>query len=186
MDTKPRISVIAAMGRDRTIGKDNKIPWDIPADMAYLRETTKGKPLVMGRSTYESVHGYRNTDPKKERAMPQRFNVMVTRDADYFGKSIPEGVALATTPQSGLQTAFEYAVRNNIDEIFVFGGESIYKALLGKADRLYLTVINKDYEGDSFFPEFDKDEWKLCSNIPHEEKDDKPSFSFQVFDRIKP
>lgn len=182
----PRISAIAAMGSDGTIGKDNKIPWDIPEDMAFLRETTRGKPLIMGRSTYESVHGYRHTDPKSERAMPGRFNVLVTGDRNYFNGSVPDGVGLAASPQSGLQMAFDYAVRENIDEIFVFGGATIYQALMDRVERLYLTVIDRDYHGDSFFPEFNKDEWKLASNVRHDENNGRPSFSFRIYDRIRP
>lgn len=178
---KPVISAIAAMGSDRTIGKDNKIPWDIPEDMQYLRETTLGKPLVMGRSTYESVCTYRGVNPKQERAMPGRFNVLVTRDMGYFGQHpIPQGVGLATTPEDGLRRAFDYAVQEGLDEIFVFGGAQIYAALLDKCDRLYLTEIDEAYNGDSFFPDFDRTQW---TRVKH---DQRQGFAFNVYDRIKP
>lgn len=173
--------MIAAMGSDRTIGKDNKIPWDIPEDMAYLRETTKGKPLIMGRSTYESVHGYRGTNPKTERAMPGRFNVLVTRDSGYFGQlPCPDGVGLATTPENGLKRAFDYAVQEGLDEIFIFGGAQIYSALLPQAQRLYLTEIEQAFNGDSFFPDFDRSEWTRTTN------DQRNGFAFNIYQKINP
>lgn len=174
---KPMISMIAAMGRDRTIGKDNKIPWDIPEDMAYLRETTSGKPLIMGRATYESVCGYRNVDPKKNRAMPGRYNVLVTRNGDYFGSECPEGVDIAITPKDGLHKAFQYASEAKISEIFVFGGAEIYKELISNVERLYLTEIDEIYEGDAFFPDFDRDEWIRTYH------DQRSGFAFNVYDR---
>lgn len=177
----PIISIIAAMGSDRTIGKDNKIPWDIPEDMMYLRETTRGKPVIMGRSTYESIAAYRGTNPKEQRAMPARFNVLVTSDAGYFGQSpMPEGVGLATTPEDGLRRAFDYAVQEKIDEIFVFGGATIYEALLDKTDRIYLTEIETAFHGDTFFPDFDTSRW---NRVKH---DQRQGFAFNIYEKIKP
>lgn len=176
--TKPMISLIAAMSKNRVIGNKNKIPWNIPEDMAYLRETTRGKPLIMGRATYESIANYRQIDPKKQRAMPGRFNVLVTRDMGYFGADqIPNGVGLATNPADALSRAFDFAVQENIDEIFIFGGAQIYKELLNKAQRLYLTEIDKNYDGDSFFPEIQNDAWAQISS------DKRDGFAFNIYDR---
>lgn len=174
---KPIISMIAAMGSDHTIGKNNKIPWDIPEDLTYLRNTTNGKPLIMGRATYESVCAYRGIDPKTNRAMPNRYNVMVSRDGDYFGGTIPEGVAITTSPQEGLTAAYEYAVSEGIPEIFVFGGATIYKALLPYAQRLYLTEVEQAYRGDTYFPEFLRDDW---NTIKHDQRN---GFAFNVYER---
>lgn len=175
---KPLISLIAAMAKNRVIGHNNRIPWNIPEDMQYLRETTRGKPLIMGRATYESITEYRNIDPKTERPMPGRFNVLVTRNPDYFGTNgLPSGVGLSTSSQDGLAQAFDYAKQKNIDEIFIFGGAQIYKDLLPNAERLYLTEIDVDHEGDSFFPEFSDDEWTLTSS------DQRDGFAFNVYDR---
>ena len=174
----PRISLIAAMSKNRVIGNGNKLPWDIPEDTDYLRATTRGKPLVMGRATYESICAYRGVNPKEHRAMPDRLNVIVTRDMGYFGQNpMPDGVRLATTPQDGLSRAFDYAVQEKIDEIFIFGGAQIYKALLAKTQRMYLTEINAYYEGDSYFPDFDRNEWKRVKN------DKRDGFAFNVYDR---
>lgn len=175
--TKPMISLIAAMSKNRVIGHHNKIPWDIPEDMAYLREKTRGKPLVMGRATYESICAYRDVDPKLERAMPGRFNVVVTRDMGYFGDALPKDVGLATNPQAGLSCAFDYAQQEKIDEIFIFGGAQIYAELLSETQRLYLTEIDGNYEGDSFFPDFDRREWTLTSS------DKRDGFAFNVYER---
>jgi dihydrofolate reductase len=179
-DIKPIISMIAAMGENHAIGKNGKIPWDIPEDMAYLRRVTNGKPLIMGRATYESVCKYRKIDPKTNAAMPNRFNVMISRDGTYFGDHIPEGAAIATSPQEGLTIAYEYAMHQNIPEIFVFGGAEIYKALLPHTERLYLTEVEQTFQGDAFFPEFNRDNWK---RIKHDQRN---GFAFNIYDRIKP
>ena len=175
---KPTVSMIAAMGSDHTIGKNNKIPWDIPEDMTYLRETTNGKPLIMGRATYESVCAYRGVDPKTNRAMPNRFNVMVSRDGDYFGDAPPEGVAITTSPQEGLNTAYEFAKNAGISEIFIFGGALIYKALLPETKRLYLTEVEQAYRGDAFFPELVRSQWK---RVKHDQRN---GFAFNVYERL--
>lgn len=170
--------MIAAMGSDRTIGKDNRIPWDIPEDMEYLRMVTREKPLVMGRTTYESICKYRNVNPKLNRAMPARFNVMITRDKHYFDDTgVPEGVALAYSPNEGLELAIKTASMMQIPEIFVFGGAEIYNALLPQTERLYLTEIDKAYAGDAFFPEFNRDEWTQIKN------DQRDGFAFNIYDR---
>jgi dihydrofolate reductase len=174
---KPIISMIAAMDADRVIGKDNKIPWDIPEDMEYLRTVTKGKPLVMGRATYESICAIRGIDGQKQRAMPARLNVVVTRNENYFMDGLPEGVLLANSPEQGINAAYDFADANNITEIFVFGGAEIYKQLLPKTERLYLTEIEKSYGGDAFFPDFDRSQWQQIKN------DQRDGFAFNIYDR---
>lgn len=171
--------MIAAMDTNRTIGIQNRIPWDIPEDMDYLRAVTKGKPLIMGRATYESICDIRGVDGQIERAMPARLNVVITRDKNYFAGGTPEGVMIANTPKQGLNLAYDFASANKIGEIFVFGGAEIYKQLLPETERLYLTEIEAAYEGDAFFPEFDKSEWTRIKN------DQRDGFAFNVYDRIK-
>lgn len=182
MTNKPRIAAIAAMGRDRTIGKDNKIPWHIPEDMKYLRETTRGKPLIMGRNTYESIHAMRGTDPQLQCALPARLNIVVTSQTDYM-PAPPAGVVTAPTPEDGLHIALQYAADNHIDEVFVFGGATIYQALLPHVERLYLTVIDQDYNGDSFFPAIDTDAWRITSQKKLPADNNNPLISFIIFDR---
>lgn len=177
---KPIISMIAAMGSDRTIGKDNNIPWDIPEDMEFLRETTRGKPLIMGRTTYESICNIRKIDGKIERAMPGRLNVVITRDCEYFKNGTPDGVMLAISPKQGINLAYDFASNAGMHEIFVFGGAEIYKQLLPDAQRMYLTEIDRDFNGDTFFPEFDKSKWQQIKNDQHD------GFAFNTYDRIKP
>jgi len=170
------ISMIAAMDTDRVIGKDNKIPWDIPEDMEYLRTVTRAKPLIMGRATYESICDIRGVDGQKQRAMPGRLNVVVTRNGDYFSNDAPEGSMLAQSPEKGLKVAYDYAANNNIDEVFVFGGAEIYQQLLPETERLYLTEIEKSYDGDAYFPEFDRSKWQQIKN------DQRDGFAFNVYD----
>jgi len=181
MTDRPRISLIAAMGRDRTIGKDNQIPWHIPEDMKHLRDVTRGKPLIMGRHTYESIHALRGTDPQTTHALPGRLNIVLTSNRNYFRELPPQGVLLAQTPQDGLNAAINYAKQHDIDEIFIFGGETVYRALIDQAERLYLTVIDHNYAGDSFFPEIDEREWHLVSENIIPAKDENPAVSFKIY-----
>jgi len=174
---EPIISMIAAMDADRVIGRDNKIPWDIPEDMDYLRAITQGKPLVMGRATYESICTIRGINGQNQRAMPKRLNVLITRNENYFDIEPPEGVLLSTSPKAGLDAAYDYAATNNILEIFVFGGAEIYKQLLPETQRLYLTEIEKSYGGDAYFPDFNRGEWDQTKN------DQRDGFAFNIYDR---
>ncbi len=174
---KPIISMIAAMDENRVIGKENKIPWDIPEDMEYLRMVTRGKPLIMGRATYESVCDIRGIDGQQKRAMPGRLNVVVTRNENYFMGGLPEGVLLSTSPKQGLNAAYDFASANNIGEIFVFGGAEIYEQLLSETERLYLTEIKQSYGGDAYFPDFDRSEWQQIKN------DHRDGFAFNIYDR---
>jgi dihydrofolate reductase len=169
--------MIAAMDEGRVIGVDNRIPWDILEDMEYLRVVTKGKPLIMGRTTYESICAIRNVNGQVERAMPARLNVVVTRNNDYFKNGAPEGVMMAATPKQGLNIAYDFASNAKIPEIFVFGGAEIYGQLLPDTQRLYLTEIEGKHEGDAFFPEFDKSQWVQIKN------DQRSGFAFNVYDR---
>ena len=184
------------MGSDRTIGIENRIPWDIPEDMQNLRKVTKGCPLIMGRATYESICAIRGIDGQRERAMPGRLNVVVTRNADYFPNGLPKGVMLATTPKQGLNLAYDFASNAEINKIFVFGGTQIYAALMGDVERLYLTEIdhafNGDahfpefdhaFNGDAHFPEFDRGEWVLRQEMSKQSSDANYRYALNVYDR---
>ncbi len=128
------ISMIAAMAKDRVIGKDNDMPWHLPADFAWFKRCTLGKPVVMGRKTYESIG----------RPLPGRQNIVISRDASL---SI-EGVITVTSIDEAL------AIAGNVEEVMIIGGGSIYQACLPKADRLYVTHIDADLDGDTQFPEW--------------------------------
>ena len=158
------ISLIAAMSRNRVIGKNNKLPWDMPADMNYFRNMTKNKPVIMGRKTYESIG----------RPMPDRINIIITRDKEYKA----EGCIVVSNVDDALKS-----VKGN-KEVMVIGGAQIYKEFLPKADRIYLTIIDEEIEGDTYFPEFNKDEWKETKREEHKADKKNPyPYTFLVLER---
>ncbi len=160
------ISIIAAMGNQRAIGINNSLPWKLPADMQWFRQCTLGKPIIMGRTTYESIG----------KPLPGRKNVIVSRNKDY----IVEG---ATVVHS-LEQAIE-AVQGE-PEVMIIGGSNIYSQALDFANRLYLTEIYADFTADSWFPEFDLAQWSTVSSEEHQ-ADEKNAYNYRflVLDRSK-
>jgi dihydrofolate reductase len=142
------LSLIAAVARNRVIGRDKRLPWYLPGDMRHFREITSGKPVIMGRGTWESL-------PEKFRPLPGRLNVVVSGNPDY---SAPGAVVTGS-----LAAAIEKAERNGGGEIFVIGGANLYRQALPLAGRLYLTEIDAEFPGDAFFPELRPDEWREVS-----------------------
>ncbi|APX07401.1 diacylglycerol kinase [Vibrio campbellii] len=128
------ISMIAAMADNRIIGKDNQMPWHLPADFAWFKRCTMGKPVVMGRKTYESIG----------RPLPGRLNIVISRDASL---SI-EGVTIVTSIEQALEIAGE------VEEVMIIGGGAIYAACLPVANKLYVTHIETEIEGDTQFPDW--------------------------------
>lgn len=151
-----RLAMIAAMSRNRVIGRDNALPWHISADLKHFKRTTLGKPVVMGRKTFESIG----------RPLPGRTNIVVTRQKDYR----PDGVRVATSTASALALADEVAAADGADEVMVIGGEQLYRSLLPHAERLYLTEVDAEVEGDAFFPELDSG-WEAATEEFGEEND---------------
>ncbi|MBC7001799.1 type 3 dihydrofolate reductase [Photobacterium sp. BZF1] len=131
-----KISMVAAMAKARIIGKDNAMPWHLPADFAWFKKVTMGKPVVMGRKTFESIG----------RPLPGRHNIVISRNAAYQA----EGITVVSDFESAKQAA------GNVEELMVIGGGSIYAACLEDADRLYLTFIDLEVEGDTQFPDWGK------------------------------
>ncbi|GIU45729.1 type 3 dihydrofolate reductase [Shewanella algidipiscicola] len=142
-----KIAMIAAMANNRVIGKDNQMPWHLPEDLRHFKAMTLGKPVVMGRKTYESIG----------RPLPGRHNIVISRQA---GLTI-EGVTCVTSFEAALQAAGE------CDELVVIGGGQLYQALLPRADKLYLTEINLDVEGDTFFPDWNDGSWERVTTEAH-------------------
>lgn len=134
----PILSLIVAHADNRVIGKDNDMPWHLPADLAYFKQTTLGKPVIMGRKTYESIG----------RPLPGRQNIVISRDASYLAV----GVDTATSVEQALDMAA------GAEEVMVIGGGAIYQHCLVKADKLYITHIDAVVEGDTFFPEYDTEQ----------------------------
>ncbi len=158
------IALIAAMGRNRVIGLAGALPWRLPADLRHFRLLTVGKPVLMGRKTFESIG----------KPLPDRTNIIVTRRFGFRA----EGCAVF----SDLESAFD-AFRA-APELMVIGGASIYGQALSRATRIYLTVIDADFEGDTYFPEYDAASW-ITSKQSNHRADDRNAFdfSFRVLDR---
>ncbi|AQS37842.1 dihydrofolate reductase [Shewanella psychrophila] len=138
-----KIAMIAAMANNRVIGKDNQMPWHLPEDLKHFKAMTLGKPIVMGRKTYESIG----------RALPGRLNIVISRQDNL---SIA-GVTCVTSFESAIEAA------DGCEELVVIGGGQLYASLLSKADKLYLTEINLDVDGDTYFPEWNDGSWERIS-----------------------
>lgn len=156
------ISLMVAHDPSYVIGKDNKLPWHIPEDLAYFKKHTVGKGMVMGRNTYESIG----------RPLPKRRNIIVTRNTGYQA----EGADVVHTIEEAIRLA-----ESVHEEVMVIGGEQIFRSVLPIADRLYITLIHKHFEGDTYFPEYG-DEWKLVSESAQQLSGDIP-FTYLVFER---
>lgn len=157
--------MIAAMTEQRVIGIKNTLPWKLPNDMKWFRQNTMGKPIVMGRKTFESFGA---------KALPGRTNIIITRDENYQ--------AADSIVVHSIDEALEAA--GNVDEVMIIGGASFYEQMLPKADRLYLTFVHAELEGDAWFPEINNNDWNKVEKITHK-KDEKNRYahSFVVLDR---
>lgn len=132
----PKISLVAALSEDRVIGKGNQLPWHISADLQHFKKITSGHPVIMGRKTYESMG----------RLLPNRTNIIITRDPDYS----VEGAFMAHS----LEEAIEEGKRVDQNEVFVIGGGHIFEQAISIADKLYLTLVHTNIEGDAHFPDY--------------------------------
>jgi len=133
------ISIIAAMDNNRLIGNNNQLPWHLPADFAHFKSVTMGKPIIMGRKTYDSIG----------RPLPGRTNIVLSRNPD----TQYEGVECVSSFEDAV------AIVPDAEEIMVIGGSTIYEKLLSRVDRLYFTYVDAEFEGDAWFPEFDENQW---------------------------
>ena len=159
-----KISVIAAMSQNRVIGRDGSLPWHLPTDLARFKSITTGHTVIMGRKTYESVG----------KPLPNRRTIIITRNNDYQCAD----VFIAHS----LDEALDHAAHE--DEIFILGGETVYRIALPRADRLYLTIIHATIEGDTYFPNLDFDDWKLVEDERHEiDERHAYAFSFRRYER---
>jgi len=164
------ISIIAALGRHNVIGANNALPWNLPADMEHFKELTKDKPIIMGSKTFESIG----------KALPQRDNIVLTKDPDYKAP----GCKLADSIEKAVELASEGEMGKKSGEIMICGGASVYGQYLPIADKMYLTFIEHDFDGDSYFPEFDKEEWKETGRESHKAEGLNPyDYSFVILER---
>jgi len=158
------ISLIVAMDENRVIGHKNKLPWSLPSELKYFRETTKGKPVIMGRKTHESIG----------RPMPERLNIIVTRDKTYRA----DNCVVVGNREDAIKAA------NGSNEIMIIGGAEIYKLFLPIADRLYMTKVHGSFDGDTYFPEFNENEWvKSKEKFVEKDNENKYSYTIMVFER---
>lgn len=167
-----RISIIAAMAKNRVIGKGNEIPWRLSSDLKRFKEITVGHPVIMGRKTYESIR------ESIGRPLPGRLNIIVTRQKDYEA----EGCVVVHS----LGNAFEAAEVTNRDEVFVIGGAEIYAQALPLASKMYLTIVKAEIEGDAYFPEFNLKEWvTVAQDERGADGNNQYPHLFVVFERLR-
>lgn len=158
MMKKPTVSIIVAMAKHRVIGKDNDMPWHMPADLQHFRKKTSGRPIIMGRKTYESIG----------RPLPKRHNIIISRNAEYK----VEGCDVVGSLEEAVKVA------GDVEELFIIGGGFLYDQTIDQADKLYLTFIDLEVEGDTFFPEYEHlSLTKVASE--HHHKDEKNPYDYE-------
>lgn len=163
------LSMIAALGVNRVIGFNNRMPWHLPTDFKYFKATTLGKPIIMGRKTWDSLG----------RPLPGRLNLVVSRQTDLQ----LEGAEVFASLDAAIERAESWAIEQGVSEVMLIGGAQLYTQGLAYADKLYLTRVDLNPEGDACFPEFDETQWKRVKEEMHAAVDDKPAFSFEVWER---
>lgn len=162
-DPDVEIILVAAVAENRVIGVDGEMPWHLPEDLAHFKETTMGHPVIMGRRTYESIESTLGGP------LPGRTNVVLSRS----NPEVPEEVYVVESIDEAISIVSDMGV----DRCFVVGGATIYEQFLPFADRLVLTELEASYEGDTFFPEFDRTRWSIDS------RDDRDGFAFVEYVR---
>ncbi|MBO8177396.1 dihydrofolate reductase [Aeribacillus pallidus] len=161
------ISFIWAMDENRLIGKNNQLPWHLPEDLKYFKRVTMGHPIVMGRSTFESIG----------KPLPGRENIILTRDDRYKA----EGCTILHS----LEQLLDYIDEKN-DEVFITGGAQIFQLLLPFADRLYVTRIHYSFEGDTYFPDIDWSDFRLVKREKGPKNEENPyDYEFEIYERFK-
>ena len=160
------LSLIAAIGKNGELGKDNKLLWSLPGDMKHFRETTSGHPVIMGRKTFDSIG----------RPLPKRRNIIITRDTTYAH----EGVEVVHSLEQALAL-----FANSDEEIFCIGGAEIYNLSFNKADKLYITEVDEEFEADAFFPRIHSETWQETSRESHEaDVEHMARYAFVTYVRI--
>jgi dihydrofolate reductase len=167
------VSIIAAIGRNREIGKNNDLLWHLSKDMRFFKETTVGHYVIMGRKNFESI-------PPKYRPLPHRINIILSRNEDFMAEEC--------YTYNNIEEAIEMARDNGEEQIFIIGGAQIYKLAM-EADlvsHMYLTYVDASFpDADAFFPEFDESEW-IKTTIESQNSDFENEYSFEIFQFLKP
>ena len=163
------VAIIVAQSTNRVIGNNNELPWRLPQDLKYFKKVTMGKPILMGRKTYDSIG----------RPLPGRKNIVITRQPDWCA----DGVTVAGSLSSAIVLARQYAVANDLSEVMIIGGAQIYEEALGLANKLYLTQIHAEIDGDAFFPKMDGSWGEIERTDCVDDSPDKLKFSFVVLQK---
>ena len=166
-----RLALIVAQGLNRVIGNDNKLPWYLPEDLRYFKEVTMGKPIIMGRKTFESIG----------KPLPGRLNIVITRDSNWSA----EGVKVVASLAEAIEVGEAQALIDGAEETVIIGGAQIYAQSLPLVDRLYLTQVEAEPEGDAYFPEIDFGQWQELGrqSFPAGDQPNRYPYSFIVYDR---
>lgn len=164
-----KIVLIAAFAQNRVVGINNALPWHLPEDLKYFKRTTTGKAIIMGRKTYDSIG----------RPLPNRTNIVISRNSELK----IEGVKVVDSLQAAIDLAKEVNFINGVEEVMVIGGASIYEEALPLADRLYITHVHAEVDGDAYFPEVDFSQWEKVSCEDYAASETNPyDYSFVVYD----
>jgi dihydrofolate reductase len=153
------VSLVVAASTNNVIGRDGGLPWHLPDDLRYFKRITTGKPVIMGRRTFESIG----------RPLPERHNIVITRDPNY----VAEGCDVVSSIGEALE------LTGDADEVMVIGGGQVYRDFMPHADRIYMTRVQAEVQGDTLFPGIDGNTWRLVSS-EHHAADDKHEYAFEV------
>jgi dihydrofolate reductase len=163
------VAMIVAMAKNRVIGVEGKLPWYLPEDLQFFKRMTQAKPLVMGRKTFESIG----------KPLPNRLNIVVTRDTRWHKK----GVRVCRCLEDALALADQQATIEAAEEIMVMGGGQIYAEAMPFVERLYITEVDIEVEGDTYFPEVDPQWWQEAQRVPGSPQHGQPAYDFVVYER---
>jgi dihydrofolate reductase len=164
------IALIVAASQNNVIGLNNQLPWHLPGDLQYFKAMTLGKPVIMGRKTFESIG----------KPLPGRDNIVISRQADY----VAEGIKLVSSLKQAIELGESINLINGAQEVMIIGGAQIYAESLRMADRVYLTRVHREVEGDAYFPELEADVWQEIAREDMTAKEPNPfDFSYLVLER---
>ena len=158
------VSIIVAASANNVIGVDGDLPWHLPEDLQRFKQTTMGKPMIMGRLTYASIG----------RALPGRRSIVLTRQSNFSA----DGCEIASSPEEAIGMA------GDVEEVMVIGGGKVYEQMLPMTDRIYFTRVQTEIEGDTFFPDFDESMWRTSGIEEFPAGEGRPvGFSFSILER---
>ena len=169
-----KLSLIVALAQNHVIGIDNKLPWYLPNDLKYFKQVTMGKAIIMGRKTYESIG----------KPLPGRTNIIITRQSDYQPPSKTGSVKVVSSLEEARDLAENLALINGQNEAMIIGGAEIYTQALNLVDRMYMTEVHAEVEGDAYFPQFDRSQWQAVAREDFSAEGGNPyDYSFVVYER---